>query len=66
MSIDFSKTPDAFFFAPGIDPGFHLTDTPKWTWREMSKGNIVGYPMSAYEHLNEMIATLIRNHDRLR
>ncbi|WP_224826381.1 glycosyltransferase 61 family protein [Cognatishimia sp. MH4019] len=66
MSINYEKTPEAFFFAPGVDPGFYVKKTPDWTWREMPQGNIVGYPISAYDHLNEMIATHIRNHDRLR
>lgn len=66
MSIDFEKAPEAFFFAPGMEPGLHVFEHPDWMWREAPQGNIVGYPISAYPHLNDLIATHIRNYERLR
>lgn len=66
MIIDFDRTPEAFFFAPGVDPGLSVLSQPDWTWREIDPGNIAGYPISAYDHINDLIATHIRNHERLR
>ena len=66
MSVKYGKPPEAFFFAPGIDAGFHLLAQPDWMWQEAPQGNIVGYPISAYAHLNDLIAAHIRNYNRLR
>ena len=43
-----------------------MLSPPDWTWREAHCGNIKGYPISAYAHINELTATHIRNYDRLR
>ena len=66
MKIDYRKPPEAFFFAPGTDPGLSLTAWPKWLWRARPGAEITGHAIGSYPHQREEVERHIFNYGRFR
>ncbi len=66
MKIDFQKSPEDFFFAPGTDPGLSLLEWPAWLWRTRPGGSVTGHAIGTYPHQREKVEQHIFNFGRFR
>lgn len=62
MQVNFSKSPEEFFFTPGKDPGLVFAHEPNWMWRPVSGGKIAAYAASDHKNVNDQISSHINTH----